>query len=97
MLLSHARIDVNAKDHTGCTALMMACDVTDSAAVGLLLRRNDVDVNLRNLTRQTALDVAYEQSENRIIEMLESKGASTRMSKKAQLRGSKIYRTATYV
>jgi ankyrin repeat protein len=49
LLLEREDIDINLHDNNGCTVLFWACDVNCSALVDLLLEKDDIDPNPREL------------------------------------------------
>ena len=70
-LLENKLIDVNATTtKNGCTALFFACDANLTKAAKLILKRNDVDVNLLNKQGKNALHVAIQQGNLEIVSEL---------------------------
>jgi len=55
LLLTHPDIDVNMRDNSGCTPLLLACEAGNFDPVGVLLKDFRVDVNEPNYESHTPL------------------------------------------
>ncbi|XP_021260403.1 2-5A-dependent ribonuclease isoform X2 [Numida meleagris] len=75
-LLDHG-VDVNCKDETGKTALILAVKRKNTSLVKALLDRDDINIDDAGEDGQTALMVAVEKNTYDIAEMLCKKGART--------------------
>jgi serine/threonine-protein phosphatase 6 regulatory ankyrin repeat subunit B len=69
-LLKHHKIDVNAKDDDGDTALIAASENCHWEVVGTLLMHHELDVNARNDNGNTALLVASDQGHVEVVRKL---------------------------
>eukprot|EP01032_Pedospumella_encystans_P016873 gene16873-19232_t len=70
-LLAHPKIDVNAQDNNGYSALIGACDDVDShEIIPLLLSRQDINVNLRLESGCTALLMMCARGHANAVELL---------------------------
>ncbi len=58
VLLQHRDIDINARNHFGETALMVAASNGDCESIDLLLGRADIDKKARDIYGRTALQRA---------------------------------------
>lgn len=74
LLLAHAA-NVNAADHHGQTALMVACDKGETACVQLLLQAG-TQVNARDDDGRTALIHAADAGHGQIVRLLKRAGAT---------------------
>ena len=74
LLIESGRADVNAKDRSGKTALMVAASYGYKEIVESLLA-HDADVKAKDISDWTALHSAVQSSQVDIIEMLIKKGA----------------------
>ncbi|NXJ06103.1 RN5A ribonuclease, partial [Odontophorus gujanensis] len=70
-------VDVNSKDETGKTALILAVKRKNKDLVKALLDRDDINIDDAGEDGQTALMVAVEKNSYDIAEMLCKKGART--------------------
>ncbi len=79
--LLNNRIDINASDEDGLTALHLLCsrkilyDEVDYNIAGILLNNPSIDVNIEDSKRFTALDYALENNHFELIKKLIQKGA----------------------
>ncbi|RLN89142.1 hypothetical protein BBJ28_00012051 [Nothophytophthora sp. Chile5] len=67
-------VDVNARDNHGNTLFILACQQGNKRLAKLLLRRQ-ADMNLQNLSGNTALHYLYEYRHVALAEYLKAKGA----------------------
>ena len=63
--------NVNAQTKAGGTALIVAAHGGIESIVRALLKRKDIDLNIKNNNRLTALDVAIKNNNYKIIELLQ--------------------------
>lgn len=72
LLVAHAKIDLNAADYLGVTALHRVVMRGDRELVELLLSKATIDVNVRDRLACTPLQCAIQQEYDAIISLLKS-------------------------
>ena len=75
-LISKKEIDINATNESGSTALMHAAAVGQPEIVAILLNSPRTEVNATNNAGMSALDIAKENNNTAVVELLVSHGAS---------------------
>ncbi|XP_062382362.1 ankyrin repeat domain-containing protein 22 [Sardina pilchardus] len=68
-LVLSSKVDVNAKDYRGNTALHYACQRKSHTIVPLLLEK-EADVSIKNNKGETALDIANKRKFKKIVTLL---------------------------
>jgi uncharacterized protein len=75
-VLADPNCDINAQNKAGETALHLAVAVGSTEMVNLLLQK-EASPNVLNRQRKTALDIANELHQDKVKDLLLSKGAFT--------------------
>lgn len=75
LLLQEGRVDINAQDVNGMTPLMWAVKRRVGHMMEFLLGRDDLDLDRRNRSRQSALSFAIEHGNLEIVTLLLKAGA----------------------
>lgn len=75
LLKTNVDIGINVKGDQGFTALIWAVYQLDKSAVEALLKHPNINVNVKNNSGQTALDIAEKQESSDIAKLLRAKGA----------------------
>ena len=87
LLLDHSkRIELNAPDNYGETALMWACRNGHKYVVKLLLEHADqrIDLNAKNYNGNTALMIAHYRGHHDIVQMIEPKLSFIQLQNKTE-------------
>ena len=64
------KIDLNARDNDGNTALMLAAKAGHAKVVAYLLEQNTIDPDIKNNNRQSVFDIVDETKNTELCEML---------------------------
>jgi ankyrin repeat protein len=66
-ILKHDQIDVNHQDNAGRTALMLAIEEGNDEVSMALLNRKDINLTLRNIREESALDYALKSGNSKTL------------------------------
>lgn len=70
ILLRDSRMDVNATDSVGRTALSYAASNDDCCPLSILLRRNDIDINMADVQGKTPFSYAVDRGHKEAVKKL---------------------------